>query len=66
MTGNFEIVDYSDRAVAVFGDTRSVKDKLQALGGKFNMYLTRNGQRSAGWVFQKSKKSELQGLLAIN
>ena len=66
VTGNFEIVDYSDKAIAVFGDTKAIKDKLRALGGRFNMYLTLNGQRSAGWVFQKSKAQELRTLLAVN
>ena len=64
--GNFEIVDYSDKAIAVFGDTRAVKDALRALGGRFNMYLKRGGRTCAGWVFQKSKEQELRGLLTIN
>ena len=66
ITGDYQIVDYSDKAVAVFGDTKAIKDKLRALGGRFNMYLTLNGQRSAGWIFQKSKVQELRTLLAIN
>jgi hypothetical protein len=66
ITGTFQIVDYSDRAIAVFGDTMAVKEALMALGGRFNKFLTLNGQRAAGWVFQKSKEQELRGLLAIN
>lgn len=66
ITGEFQIVDYSDKAIAVFGDTKAIRDALRALGGRFNMYLTLNGIRTAGWVFQKSKESELRALLAIN
>jgi hypothetical protein len=66
ITGNFEIVNYSDKAVAVFGDTRAVKDTLKALGGRFNPKLSHEGGKRAGWIFQKTKEQELRGLLAIN
>ena len=32
----FEIVDYSEKAIALFGDTKAVKDQLKDAGGKFN------------------------------
>lgn len=66
VTGDFTIVDYSEKSIAVFGDTKSIKEQLAALGGRFNKYLTQNGQKCAGWVFPKSKESELQQLLNLN
>jgi hypothetical protein len=66
ITGDFLIVDYSEKALAVFGDTRAVKEALKALGGRFNPKLSHEGAKRAGWIFQKSKEGELRGLLAIN
>ena len=66
VTGNFTIVDYSEKSVAVFGDTKSVKEQLAALGGRFNKYLTQNGQKCAGWVFPKTKETELRQLVNLN
>ena len=64
-TGDFLIVDYSQKALAVFGDTRPIKDQLKALGGRFNPKLTYNGKKQAGWIFSKSKERELRNLLTI-
>lgn len=66
ITGDFTIVDYSEKSIAVFGDTKAIKEKLSALGGRFNKYLTQNDQKCAGWVFPKSKKAELQQLLIVS
>jgi len=59
-----EVLDYSEKAVAVFGDTRPLKDQLKALGGRFNPYLTHptTGQRTPGWIFPKSKAEALKTL----
>ena len=61
--GELEIVDYSEKAVAVFGDTKPVKEKLNELGGRFNPRLNYNGEKRAGWVFPKSKRLELESML---
>ncbi len=58
--GDIEIVDYSERAIAVFGDTKPIKDKLKSLGGRFNPYLKKDGVRMAGWVFPKAKFDEVK------
>jgi hypothetical protein len=65
VTGDFIIVDYSEKAIAVFGDTKPVKDALKAPGGRFNPKLTHGGRKQAGWIFPKSKKQELNGLLTV-
>lgn len=66
VTGDFTIVEYSEKSIAVFGDTKSIKEQLAALGGRFNKYLTQNGQKCSGWVFPKSKEPRLQQLVNLN
>jgi hypothetical protein len=63
VTGNFVIVDYSEKTLAVFGDTKAIKDELKALGGRFNPKLTREDGKQAGWIFSKIKKDDLRNLL---
>jgi hypothetical protein len=67
-TGNlsFEIVDYSEKAIALFGDTKEIKDLLKAMGGKFNPRLSHKGKKQAGWIFQKSKREELQNIINLS
>jgi hypothetical protein len=65
VTDDFLIVDYSQKALAVFGDTRPIKDQLKELGGRFNPKLTHNGQKQTGWIFSKSKEQELRNLLTV-
>lgn len=55
----FQIIDYSEKAVAVMGDTRDIKDKLKELGGRFNPRLS----CGAGWVFSKKQRAEVEKLL---
>lgn len=57
------LVEYSEKALALFGDTKPIKAALKELGGRFNAYLTHDGEKVPGWVFSKSKRSELETLL---
>ena len=57
--GGCTLVEYSAKAVAVFGETRAIKDELKAMGGRFNSRLTFNGEKLAGWIFPKSKEQSL-------
>lgn len=59
-----EIVDYSEKAIAVFGDTKTVKDQLKSLGGRFNPSLKHNGTKRAGWIFSKKQADNVRALLA--
>lgn len=61
--GSFELVEYSERALAVFGDTKSIKEELKKLGGRFNAHLTHNGQKVAGWIFPRAKYEILTALI---
>jgi hypothetical protein len=53
------LVEYSAKAIAVFGDTKSIKDELRVMGGRFNARLTFNGKKLAGWIFSKSQERQL-------
>ena len=55
-TLHFEIVYYSEKSIALFGDTKEIKDLLKAMGGKFNPRLTYNAGKSTGWIFGLSKR----------
>ena len=50
---NLKVISYSDKAVAVVGDTEQNKARLRALGGKYNPYL-RCGK---GWIFPRYKEA---------
>ena len=56
-----QIIDYSEKAIAVVGDTRAIKETLKALGGKFNRHLS----CGAGWIFSKTKETTLKKALNI-
>lgn len=56
---NFEIIDYSEKSIAVVGDTREIKDALARLGGRFNARL----KCGAGWIFPKSKREGVEAVL---
>jgi hypothetical protein len=58
--GEIQIIDYSEKAIAVIGDTKPIKDQLKELGGKFNFRLS----CGAGWIFPKTKLEEIQKLFS--
>lgn len=62
----FNIVDYSEKSIALFGDTKPIKSKLISIGGRFNPSLRPWGgdTRVPGWIFPIKARTELQELLA--
>ena len=46
---------YSDKSIAVYGDTKPWASNLRSLGGKFNGNL----RGRPGWIFPRSRESEL-------
>lgn len=64
-TPKFTIVDYSEKCVALFGDTKPVKEELKKLGGRFNSNLRPfdDDTRVPGWVFPKKCKEDLMKLV---
>jgi hypothetical protein len=65
IAGDFIIVDYSEKALALFGDTKPVKDRLKTLGGRFNPKLSTESGKRAGWIFAKVKEQELRNLITV-
>ena len=56
-----QIIDYSEKAIAVIGETRAIKETLKTLGGRFNSHLS----CGAGWIFSKTKEATLRKALNI-
>lgn len=56
-----EIIDYSEKAFAVVGNTKPIKDTLKQLGGSFNGRLS----CGAGWIFSKSKMETVKQTLSL-
>jgi hypothetical protein len=52
---DIQLIDYSDKAIAVIGNTKPIKAMLKSLGGRFNAFLT----CGPGWIFSKTKYNEL-------
>lgn len=66
--------NYTERAIAVFGETKLYSKKLLELGGKFNMNLnyrldknliktTRSDGKEPGWIFPKTKLSSIEAFV---
>lgn len=54
--GKLQIVAYSDKSIAVIGDTYTKRELLRSLGGKFNKFLS----VGAGWIFATNKLEDLK------
>lgn len=61
---SLEIVEYSEKAIAVFGDTKPIKDILKDLNGLFRANLTYKGERRAGWIYSKKQEQKVREALA--
>lgn len=58
-----EVVNYSEKAIAIFGDTKSIKDKLKDIGARYNPFLTHNGNKTAGWILPVTKQQLLNSII---
>ena len=56
-----QIINYSEKSIAVVGETRAIKETLKTLGGRFNSHLS----CGAGWIFSKAKEATLREALNI-
>ena len=56
-----QIINYSEKAIAIVGETRAIKETLKTLGGRFNRHLS----CGAGWIFSKTKETTLKKALNI-
>lgn len=60
-----ELVNYSERSFAVFGDTKPLQAQLEALGGKFNRWLKRDGTPTPGYIFSINRIDSVRKALSI-
>lgn len=51
-----KIIDYSEKAILVNGDTKLIKTGLKEIGGKWNPALK-------GWIFPKTKTENVKKLI---
>ena len=57
---SINIIDYSDKAFAVVGDTKSVKEELKKMGGRFNSKLS----CGCGWIFSNKVRQEVERFIS--
>lgn len=62
---SLELVSYSDRSFAIFGETRPLQAKLEALGGKFNRWLKRDGIPTPGYIFSINRIDNVRKALNL-
>lgn len=53
-------ISYSDKAIAVTGDTRPFRTELKAAGGRFNSRLS----CGAGWIFSKKAEKAVAAIIS--
>jgi hypothetical protein len=58
------LFEYSEKSVALFGNTKPIKEQLMAIGGKFNRHLQHLGQPTAGWIFSRKRLDQVLQLIA--
>jgi hypothetical protein len=65
---DIEIVKYSERSYAIFGEgTKEIKDKLKEIGCKYNKFLKdpKTGERRAGWICSNYKIDKVKKLITF-
>lgn len=62
---DIEIIQYSEKSYAVFGDTKPIKDSIKTAGGKWNRFLKKGTETVAGWVIPTKNRSieEIKSLI---
>ena len=63
---NVKIYDYSDRAIAIYGDYKDIlpiKDKLKEIGCRYNKFLNINGVKTPGWIVSAKKRAEVEKII---
>ena len=60
---SFEIVDYSEKSIAVFGDVMKYQNEFLDLKGMLNEKLRYKGAVAIGFIFTKFKRPQVQDLV---
>jgi len=59
------LVMYSERSFAIFGETKPVQKQLEALHGKFNRFLKRDGAATPGYIFSITRLDAVRKALNL-
>jgi hypothetical protein len=71
-TPAIKIVTYSDKSIAIIGDTKEIKEKFKINGqyiGRFNRFLsivdekTEEITKQAGWIFQIKHREFIETII---
>ena len=58
------VINYSEKAIAVTGEAKAIKDTLKAMSGWFNKSLDMgDGTKFPGWIFKKDQLEAIVGLM---
>jgi len=57
------IIDYSEKEIAIYGNTKPIKEILSTLGCRYNRYLTINDIVTPGWIASIKLKKEIAEFL---
>lgn len=60
---DIEVIDYSERAYALFGNTYDIRDKLKDIGATYNKWLKYGDTKKPGWILGKRKKEQLEEII---
>lgn len=60
-----QLVNYSEKSFAIFGDTKPRKDQLEALGGSFNRWLKKDGIPTPGFIFSMKRIDNVRKALNL-
>ena len=65
-TKTVRIINYSDKAIAVFGETKPFKEQFKQMWGRYNKFLTNeNGEKENGWVFSKKRREQVEQTINV-
>ena len=59
---DIRLVKYSEKSIAVLGNSRNFKDNLKVLGGRYNTSLNYEGNVQSGWIFNIDKEEQIKVL----
>lgn len=62
---DIEVLQYSEKCYAIFGNTKPIKDSIKAAGGRFNKFLKRGTETTAGWIIPNKGRTieEIKALI---
>jgi hypothetical protein len=63
---SIQVINYTDKSIAVIGDSKKYKEEFKKINGRWNKFLTdKEGNKMAGWIFSMKKKEEVLKILNL-